>query len=140
MRLVAFLSSVALLGAVPFLPQDSSQKPASSAPYVVPPNIASQTNPVHPTPAGMDLAKKMYSYDCAMCHGKDGAGDGDMAKDMKTPLKNWHDPAALKGMTDGELFYIIQKGKGDMPGEGDRQNAEGIWNMVTLVRSFSKKQ
>jgi hypothetical protein len=42
-------------------------------------------------------------------------------------------------MTDGELFYIIQKGKGEMPGEGDREKPEALWNMVTLVRSFSKK-
>ena len=43
-------------------------------------------------------------------------------------------------MTDGELFYIIQKGKGDnMPPEGDREKPDGIWNMVTLVRSFAKK-
>ena len=43
-------------------------------------------------------------------------------------------------MTDGELFYIIQKGKGDiMPPEGDRQKPDAIWNMVTLVRSFAKK-
>jgi len=62
-----------------------------------------------------------------------------MASSLKAPLKDWQDPASLKGMTDGELFYIIQKGKGEMPGEGDRQNADGIWNMVTLVRSFGKK-
>jgi len=87
----------------------------------------------------MALARKMYGYDCAMCHGKVGDGKGDMAASLKTPLKDWRDPASLKGMTDGELFYIIQKGKGEMPGEGDRQNADGIWNTVTLVRSFSKK-
>lgn len=128
---------LALLGATPYLLQDaSSQKPA---PFVVPPAIAAQTNPVHPTAAGMAMAKKMYGYDCAMCHGATGNGKGDMAASLKTPMKDWHDPAALKGMADGELFYIIQKGKGEMPGEGDRQGTDGLWNMVTLVRSFSKK-
>ena len=119
-----------------FLTQDSSAKPA---PFVVPPDIAAQTNPVHPTPEGLALAKKMYGYDCAMCHGADGSGKGDMASSLKTPMKDYRDPAALKGMTDGELFYIIQKGKGEMQGEGDRQNTNQIWNMVTLVRSFAKK-
>ncbi|MGC2160570.1 MAG: c-type cytochrome [Silvibacterium sp.] len=128
---------MALLGATPFLLQDaSSVKPA---PFVVPPAIAAQTNPVHPTAAGMAMARKMYGYDCAMCHGKDGDGKGDMASSLTTPMKDWHDPASLKGMTDGELFYIIQKGKGEMQGEGDRQSTNGIWNMVTLVRSFGKK-
>jgi mono/diheme cytochrome c family protein len=144
-RGLALFPVIALLGAASFfshgsssfLMQDSSS--AKPAPFVVPPDIAAQTNPVHPTPEGMAQARKMYGYDCAMCHGKDGDGKGDMAGDLKTPMKNYQDPASLKGMTDGELFYIIEKGKGDMPGEGDREKPEQLWNMVTLVRSFAKK-
>ena len=136
-RYIASLSVIVLLGAIPFLPQDQSA--AKPAPFTIPPDIAAQTNPIHPTSEGLAKAKKMYGYDCAMCHGANGDGKGDMASSLKTPLKDWRDPASLKGMTDGDLFYIIQKGKGEMPAEGDRQNAEGIWNMVTLVRSFSKK-
>jgi mono/diheme cytochrome c family protein len=136
-RFIALLPVIVLLGAVPFLPQDSSSpKPAE---FSVPPDIAAKTNPVHSTPESLAKAKKMYGYDCAMCHGANGDGKGDMASSLKTPMKNYHDPTALKGMTDGEIFYIIQKGKGEMPGEGDRMNADGIWNMVSLVQSFSKK-
>ena len=136
-REIALVSAIAFLGAAPFLPQDTP--PPKEAAFSVPPDIARQTNPVHPTPEGMAHARKMYGYDCAMCHGKDGAGDGDMAPQLKTKLKDYRDPASLKGMTDGELFYIIQKGKGEMTGEGERAKPEDIWNMVTLVRSFSKK-
>jgi hypothetical protein len=58
---------------------------------------------------------------------------------MKPPLKDYTDAAALKDLSDGELFYIIQNGKGQMTGEGERMKPEGIWNMVILVRSFAKK-
>lgn len=136
-RSLALFPVIALLGAIPFLSQDSS--PSKPAAFAVPPDIAAQTNPVHPTAASLALARKMYGYDCAMCHGKDGDGKGDMAASLKTPMKNYQDPTALKSMTDGELFYIIQKGKDEMPGEGDRQNTDQIWNMVTLVQSFAKK-
>ena len=81
----------------------------------------------------------MYGYDCAMCHGANGSGKGDLAADMKLTLKDYRDPASLKDRTDGEMFYIIQKGKGDMPSEGDRQKPEGIWNLVNYIRSLSKK-
>ena len=135
-REIALVSAIALLGAAPFLPQAAPPKEDA---FSVPPDIARQTNPVHPTPEGMAHARKMYGYDCAMCHGKEGAGDGDMASQLKTKLKDYRDPASLKGMTDGELFYIIQKGKGEMTGEGERAKTEDLWNMVTLVRSFSKK-
>lgn len=136
-REIVLVSAIALLGAAPFVPQDTT--PPKEVPFSVPPDIASKTNPVHPTPEGMAHARKMYGYDCAMCHGKIGAGDGDMAPQLKTKLKDYRDPDALKGMTDGELFYIIQKGKGEMTGEGERAKPEDLWNMVTLVRSFSKK-
>jgi mono/diheme cytochrome c family protein len=136
-RYLVLVPAIALLGAAPFLLQDST--PAKPAAFSIPPDIAAKTNPVHPTPEGMAYARKMYGYDCAMCHGKDGDGKGDMAGDLKTPMKNYQDPAALKGMTDGELFYIIDKGKGEMPGEGDREKPDQMWNMVSLVRSFGNK-
>ena len=136
LKSVAIIPACVLLGGIPFLFQIATP-PATQ--FKVPPEIASQTNPVKPTPEGLAHAKKMYGYDCVMCHGATGDGKGDLAVDSKFTMKDWRDPAALKDMTDGELFYIIQKGKGDMPGEGDRQKPDDIWNMVTLVRSFSKK-
>jgi mono/diheme cytochrome c family protein len=118
------------------------QKPpekAADAAFTVPPEIAKQTNPVKPTPASLAQAKKTYGIDCAMCHGKDGDGKGDLAADMKLNLLDYRDPAALKGKSDGELFYIIQKGKGDMPSDGDRAKPAEIWNLVSYLRSLGKK-
>ena len=121
-------------------PPAQAEKPAAAAAaFVIPPDVAKQVNPVKPTAASIANGKQMYGYDCAMCHGADGAGKGDLAADMKLTLKDYRDAAALKDMTDGEMFYIIQKGKGDMTGEGDRQKPEGIWNMVNYIRSLSKK-
>lgn len=137
-RYLAFLPGIALLGVAAFLPQSTT--PAKTVAFSVPPDVASQTNPVRPTPAGLAKARQIYGYDCAVCHGKTGAGDGDLASQMKTKMLDYRDPASLKGMSDGELFYIIQKGKGEMAGEGDRAKPDEIWNMVTLLRSFSKKQ
>jgi mono/diheme cytochrome c family protein len=136
-RGLALVPVIALLGAVPLLPQDSSS--AKPVAFSVPAEIASQINPVHPTAAGLTLARKMYGYDCAMCHGKEGGGDGDMASSLKSKMKDYRDPVSLKEMTDGQLFYIIEKGNGEMPGESDRAKPEQLWTMVTLVRSFGKK-
>jgi mono/diheme cytochrome c family protein len=141
-RALAVIPMAALLGATPYLMQQGGPQQSSSqeaAEFSVPPNIAAEANPVHPTPEAMAMAKKMYGYDCAMCHGADGGGKGNMAASLKTPMKDWRDPATLKGLTDGELFYMIKKGHGDMPPEGGRQSDDGIWNLVTVVRSFAKK-
>jgi hypothetical protein len=55
-------------------------------------------------------------------------------------MHDWHDSASLAGKTDGELFYIITKGKGKMMGEGNRAPETMRWNLVNFVRSFSKKE
>jgi mono/diheme cytochrome c family protein len=100
---------------------------------------AKQTNPVKATPTSIAAGKKSYTYDCAMCHGKEGAGDGDLAGDMHLKLRDYRDPAVLKELTDGEIYAIIANGKGQMTGEGDRMKPEQIWDVVNYVRSLAKK-
>ena len=75
-----------------------------------------------------------------MCHGKDGDGKGDLAQEMQLKMRDYHDPASLKDMTDGELFYILSKGKGDMPEEGDRMDANQRWQLIIFIRSLASKQ
>jgi mono/diheme cytochrome c family protein len=114
--------------------------PSAAAPSaVIPAEAAHMTNPFKPTAESQAKAKKIYGYDCALCHGANGNGKGDVVADLKLSLKDYTDPAALKDMSDGELFYVIKNGKGQMPGEGDRAKPEDLWNMVVLVRSFAAK-
>jgi mono/diheme cytochrome c family protein len=106
----------------------------------MPADAASLVNPVRPTAESQAHAKTIYGYDCAMCHGANGDGKGDLVGDLKlTEMKDFTDPAALKAMPEGELYYIIKNGKGKMPSEGDRAKADDLWNLVILVRSFAKK-
>jgi mono/diheme cytochrome c family protein len=98
-----------------------------------------KNNPVKTSPEGLAAARKIYGYDCAMCHGPKGDGKGDIVDSMKLTMHDWRDAASLEGKTDGEIFFIITKGKGKMMGEGDRLPETMRWNMVNLVRSYSKK-
>jgi hypothetical protein len=59
---------------------------------------------------------------------------------MKLKVSDFTDPATLKDMTDGELFYIIKVGKGDMPPEGARVKTDELWDLVNYVRSLAKKK
>jgi mono/diheme cytochrome c family protein len=116
-----------------------AQQPVVPAPAAIPADAAQMVNPVRPTAESQAKAKKMYGYDCAMCHGEKGDGKGDLVADMKLVLKDYTDPAALKDVSDGEMFYIIKNGKGQMSGEGDRAKPDDIWNLVIYVRSLAKK-
>jgi mono/diheme cytochrome c family protein len=136
------LSALVLTGA-----SAPSQQPAGAAPAAapaveakIPLEAVNQVNPTKPDAESLARAKKIYGYECAMCHGDDGAGAGDLAKNMKAKMGNFRDPATLKGHTDGELFYIIKNGKGEMEGEGQRVKPEDTWNLVNYLRSLSKGQ
>ncbi|MGB2626732.1 MAG: cytochrome c [Candidatus Acidiferrum sp.] len=113
--------------------------PAPAEPAKIPDDAVKAPNPVKPTPAGLAHAKKLFGFDCAMCHGKAGDGQGDLALDMKLNLPDWRDPATLKDVTDGEMYYIIGKGKGKMPAGADQMKPDEIWMMVNYVRTFADK-
>jgi len=145
-RSVIFLGAALLLiglGGALAQQKDSKAKDAQAAeapPPPIPAADVAKTNPVKPTAEGLSQVKKLYGYHCAMCHGADGDGKGDLAVQMKLDLKDWSNPDSLAKMTDGELFYIITNGRGKMTGgEGDRTKEEARWNLVNLVRSFAKK-
>jgi mono/diheme cytochrome c family protein len=104
----------------------------------IPPEEAAKVNPVKPTPESLAKGKKMYGIDCAMCHGNNGDGKGDIGADYKN-IPDFTHPDALKNHTDGELFYVTRNGKGDMPPEDNRAKNEDVWNMVNYIRSFAKK-
>ena len=105
----------------------------------VPVEAARQQNPVKVSPESLARGKKQYGYDCVMCHGKEGAGDGDLARDMHLKLRDYRDPAALKDLTDAEIFSIIANGKGQMTGEEGRMKPEQNWDVVNYIRSLAKK-
>ncbi len=134
---------LASFGVIPAQENPPQEKPKETPPAAEAPKPAPQAerkNPVKPTPEGLATAKKVFGYDCAMCHNDNGDGKGDLAASMSLSIKDLRDPATLAGMSDGELFDLIQKGKGKMIGEGDRVPAERIWNLVNYVRSFAKKE
>ncbi len=98
----------------------------------------SMKNPITPTPANQARAKEIYSRDCIMCHGKNGDGKTDLAKDMQLNMKDWTDPSTLGGKTDGQIFDIIRHGVDKMPPESKgRADDEVLWNLVTYIRSLS---
>ena len=133
-----FVSVLALIGAPAFF-QQTPATPATPAagPTVIPPQYATMTNPVKPTAELQARAKKMYGWDCAMCHGDNGDGKGDVAAEQKLTMRDYRDPTALKQYSDGQLFYIIKNGQGQMPSEGQRANDELIWNMVIYIQKMA---
>jgi mono/diheme cytochrome c family protein len=123
----------------PQAPQQPAAAPAA-ADGKIPLEAVNQVNPVKVSAESLSRAKKIYGYECAACHGDDGGGAGDLAKNLKSKMADFRDPTSLKSHTDGELFYIIKNGKGEMEGEGPRLKPDDTWNLVNYLRSMAKGQ
>jgi mono/diheme cytochrome c family protein len=121
--------------------QQSQTPPKAEPPaqYTIPSEAVRKVNPVKPTAESIAEGRKLYGYDCAMCHGKDGGGKGDVAENMEMKIDDFHDPAALKERTDGELFYILKNGKGsDAAGRSGKPG--GTLELINYIRSFASKK
>ncbi|MGA3069343.1 MAG: cytochrome c [Terracidiphilus sp.] len=111
----------------------SGRTPQAAAP--------ASTNPVKPTAASQEKAKKLYAMDCAICHGENGNGKTDLAKDMQLTLDDWTDPKSLAAKSDQQLFDAIRKGKDKMPPEdASRAKVDDVWNLIIYLRGMSKGQ
>jgi cytochrome c5 len=118
--------------------QDNSDK-SKADDYKISDADVARVNPVKSSPEGLAEARKVFGYDCEMCHGAKGDGKGDVVESMKLTMRDWRDAATLAKMSDGEIFYIITKGKGKMMAEGDRVPEKLRWNLVNLVRAMAAK-
>lgn len=112
----------------------------STTSFAIAPEEASRPNPFPATPDVIATGKKLYDgSDCTLCHGAAGDGKGPLSRDLKYNTRDWRAPAALSSFSDGELFYILNKGKGAMPGYADRDSPEHLWQMVDYLRSFARQ-
>jgi cytochrome c5 len=141
-RFLLLVGAVLLAGFGATLARQSTQESpdkAAADDSKVPAEAVARVNPVKSSAEGLAEARKVFGYDCEMCHGAKGDGKGDVVESMKLTMHDWREPATLAKMTDGEIFYIITKGKGKMMAEGDRVPEKLRWNLVNLVRVLAAK-
>ena len=98
--------------------------------------VAKMANPLKPSAESLAQGKKYFGYDCAMCHGANGNGKGDVETGDKMP--DFTNPGTLKDKSDGELFCSLKVGKGHMPLERIRMSPNELWNLINYVRSLAK--
>lgn len=134
---VAVASALIFVGLESF---SQEKKEPQAEEFKIPAEAAKRENPIKPTEGSVSEGKRLFSSQCALCHGKEGDAKGDLVEPMQLKLRDYRDPAALKEMTDGELFYILSKGKGKMPGEGDRMKADQRWHLINYIRSLARKE
>ncbi len=102
----------------------------------VPRRVRSRTNPVAATPEVLALARAHWADHCAVCHANDGSGDTSLGRNLYPKAPDMR-AAPTQGLSDGELYEIIQNGirLSGMPawGEGGDDDKE-TWALVAFIR------
>lgn len=94
-------------------------------------------NAVPLTPEALHEGMEHYADHCAVCHGVDGSGDTEMAKGLYPKVPDMR-LASTQGLSDGELFLIIENGVRftGMPGwsTGSPEGEQSSWRLVHFIR------
>ena len=103
----------------------------------VPRAIRSRRNPVSPSTEMLDDAMAHFADHCASCHASDGSGNTEPGRGLfpKAPDMRL---AATQSLTDGDLFYIIERGVRftGMPAwsTGTASGETASWQLVHVIR------
>ena len=77
--------------------------------------------------------EKLFAVNCMSCHGT--PGKGNYLKLVPPP----GDPATdkIQRNKDGEIFYKVTEGRGQMPSFKSVLTSNEIWNIISFLRSFN---
>jgi putative copper resistance protein D len=72
------------------------------------------------------------------CHGKTGAGDGEVAKLFPKPPHLARQ--VPRDYTDARLFHVPMRGQGSMPSHARQFEDEELWSVVHYLRALQASQ
>lgn len=95
-------------------------------------------NPVPRNEQTLKQAANLYSVNCSMCHGVNADGksyvaDAFVAAGAGSPINLNSD--RVRALKEGELFWRVTNGFGNMPGFGKLLTAEDRWTLVRFIRN-----
>ena len=95
--------------------------------------------PVEVTEEFVKRGQQRYDIHCTVCHGKVGTGNGIVSNYGLVAVANLQvDP--FKSMPDGQYFYTIANGKGNMGAYGPNIAVEDRWAIVAYIRALQRSQ
>ena len=106
--------------------------------WKAPPEYVNITSPVKGDANAPVKGKKIYYQICANCHGRTGVGDGPGGKDFN-PKPADHTSDKVQKQSDGELFWKITNGRGDMPVYSQLLSKTQRWQVIEYLRTLNKE-
>lgn len=146
------LLAAAALAAIGFVSAADQLPPPGECPQPrftgrAPAEIYTLTNPLPASAETAAAGQRLYrgtsgGTACATCHGVKGDGKGVLASQFAPPPRNFACAQTVKGIPDGQLFWIVKNGS---PGTAmsaasayGKFSDENIWQLVAYLRTFTK--
>ena len=95
-------------------------------------------NPLAETPEAVAEGRALYGIYCALCHGDEGHGDGNLARHYRRmpDLTARH----VLNYPDGFLYAIIREGGRNMPRFGDALSVDERWALVHYLGTLASPE
>lgn len=101
--------------------------------WVVPSEKRDRLSPFKFTDETKKAGEKIYTVNCMSCHGTPGKSNYlNLVPPPGDPATN-----KIQRNKDGEIFYKVTTGKGQMPSFGSVLSTSEIWTVISYVRSFN---
>jgi mono/diheme cytochrome c family protein len=91
-------------------------------------------NPVPWSEGARKRGAEVYANFCAVCHGREGQGDGPVIGRFPAPPSLLGERA--RRMPDGEMFHIVTMGQGLMKPYAVQVRRQDRWKVIHYVRSL----
>lgn len=96
-------------------------------------------NPVKMTAESLKNGKEKYEIYCMVCHGKQGLGDGLVAKKLTQRPPPSLVNSKIKSWSDGRLYHVITAGQGMMGSYASQIHPQDRWKIVNYIRELQKQ-
>jgi mono/diheme cytochrome c family protein len=101
-------------------------------------DASSLQNPYPATAQSREQAQRVFQVNCAVCHGKNADGTSAVADRFKTagavPPPDFRSQR-VRSRADGELYWLISEGIGNMPPFGELLTDEQRWSLIQVIRN-----
>ncbi len=93
-------------------------------------------NPIEADPGNLKRGKHIFDTYCALCHGKEGKGDGSIT----TRIPDFAGRSLVHGraleLPDGALYHIITTGQGPMAAYAKQVLPDDRWRAIHYIRQL----
>ncbi len=97
-------------------------------------------NPLPATPRNIAEGRRIYSYNCAACHGETARGDGIVARNINPPPADLVSALGMHMTTDAYLYWSISEGgrafESVMPPFKTLLSETERWQTITFLKQL----